>query len=109
MFQRFWFGAVAVELTSRKWPLPPVCAAIVSAIPSAIPSSLAWLTKKERASLTTSALYAETEMPRLIACFSAGATAFGSSAAIVIATGCSWIAFWIVLTWPAASAVAGPT
>src|SRR5436190_16999786 len=86
-FQRFWFGAVAVDVIRRKWPCLLVCAAIVSATVCAIPWSLAWLMKNLRASFATSALNADTRIPCFAACLSAGATAFGSSAEIVIAAG----------------------
>ena len=48
-------------------------------------------------------------MPAFLACLRAGATAFGSSPEMVIAAGWSRIAFWMVDTWPDASAVVGPT
>ena len=90
LIHAFWFVALAVADRIAIWPLLPICLAIDSTWFSPTSFVVTWLMNTLRASGATSESIATTLMPRWAACLRAGATAFGSLPAMMIAFGFCW-------------------
>ena len=108
LIQVFWFGAFAVAERIAISPLPPICFEISSTWPLPISGAEVWLTNTVRASGATSESIATTLTPRWSACLRAGATAFGSLPAMMIASGFCWTAELMIDTCEEAPASVGP-
>src|SRR3954465_4614333 len=90
LIHAFWFVALAVADRIAIWPLSPICLAIDSTWFWPTSFVVTWLTNTLRAPGATSGSIATTLIPRCAACFSDGATAFGSLPAMMIAAGFCW-------------------
>src|SRR4029078_414006 len=90
LIHAFWFVALAVADRIAIWPLLPICLAIDSTWFWPTSFVVTWLMNTLRASGATSESIATTLIPRWAACLRAGATAFGSLPAMMIALGFCW-------------------
>ena len=104
----FWFVAFAVAERIAISPLLPICLAIDSTWFSPTSCVVTWLTNTLRASGATSESMATTLTSRCAACLSAGATAFGSLPAMMIASGFCWTAALMIAICDDAPASVGP-
>src|SRR5919112_858952 len=108
LIHAFWFVALAVAERIAISPLSPICLAIDSTWFWPTSWVVTWLTNTLRASGATSESMPTTVTPRFAACLSAGATAFGSFPAMMIASGFCWTAALMIEICDDAEASVGP-